>query len=690
MESLKRKGGFCLLILAVISLFCVEVYASDISYLNFDFTGNECIVIGCDKEAKGVITVPETVSGKPVTKIAANAFSECIYLTEINLPETVRSIGNSAFSICTSLEAFDMPDSVEVLGKAAFSMCYSLRSVNLSQSLNTVPEEAFYMCGNLNDVEISEDTTLFGKNAFKDCSSMKYMVLPGKTSEIFAGCFSGCSSLERIYFPSSVAIIETGVFEKCKALKDVYYQGNNKSFAKILISSGNDILTNSNLVFNHNHKNASTVTTYGATCLEDGYKTYDCICGHFEISDYTTAKGHDLTEYFKIYDSDCVSNGLAYLKCKNCTFYEEITLALRDHSPVTDAAVKSTCIKTGLTEGSHCSVCDKILLAQKTVPFAAHTYTKKITDNAHLASPATYTVAAKYYYSCEICNAVSKDKTYSGSKLALGKTNKFISSSTGNSITLGWNKVSGASGYAIYYKNASGVWKLYKKVTDNILKISGLSAGKLYEFAVRAYVIEKNTLVLAPSYVTLKEATQPVAPSKITAKQNEKAIQLNWTASAGATHYQLYYYNGSQKKWILYKDNITARSYTFYNLRTGVAYRFAVRPYINTGVKKVIGSSYIAITTSTKPASPILKSTPLKASVRLNWVKISGADGYIIYGSASPNSGYKKLTTTTSLTYTKAGLASGKTYYFRAFSYKNTPSGVVYSYAGTVKAVTTK
>ena len=44
------------------------------------------------------------------------------------------------------------------------------------------------------------------------------------------------------------------------------------------------------------------------------------------------------------------------------------------HIPVTDDAVEATCTKTGLTEGSHCSVCKKILKAQEVLPLVDHQY----------------------------------------------------------------------------------------------------------------------------------------------------------------------------------------------------------------------------------------------------------------------------------------------------------------------------
>ena len=47
------------------------------------------------------------------------------------------------------------------------------------------------------------------------------------------------------------------------------------------------------------------------------------------------------------------------------------------HTVVIDEAVESTCNKTGLTEGSHCSECGEILIAQSEVSLKAHIYDDK-------------------------------------------------------------------------------------------------------------------------------------------------------------------------------------------------------------------------------------------------------------------------------------------------------------------------
>ena len=43
------------------------------------------------------------------------------------------------------------------------------------------------------------------------------------------------------------------------------------------------------------------------------------------------------------------------------------------HIKVVDAAVEATCMKDGLTEGSHCSACEEVLVKQEVIPATGHT-----------------------------------------------------------------------------------------------------------------------------------------------------------------------------------------------------------------------------------------------------------------------------------------------------------------------------
>ena len=73
----------------------------------------------------------------------------------------------------------------------------------------------------------------------------------------------------------------------------------------------------------------------------------------------------------------------------------------KGHAPITDAAVKATCTSTGLTEGSHCSVCHTVLVPQETVPFAPHT---PVVDKA-VAATCTKSGLTEGKH-CSVCGTV--------------------------------------------------------------------------------------------------------------------------------------------------------------------------------------------------------------------------------------------------------------------------------------------
>ena len=165
-----------------------------------------------------------------------------------------------------------------------------------------------------------------------------------------------------------------------------------------------------------------------ATCTENGNTAYwHCsVCNKYfsdengttEIAlDDTVVKAHHTMTKTDAKEPTCTAEGNnAYYTCSVCdkvfkdeagtqpTTVEAETLKKKAHTPVVDAAVAATCEKTGLTEGSHCSVCNEVLVAQKVVDKIPHTLTK--TD----AKAATCTEDGNNeYYSCSACGKVFKD-----------------------------------------------------------------------------------------------------------------------------------------------------------------------------------------------------------------------------------------------------------------------------------------
>ena len=70
------------------------------------------------------------------------------------------------------------------------------------------------------------------------------------------------------------------------------------------------------------------------------------------------------------------------------------------HVPVIDAAVEATCTESGLTEGSHCEICKKVIVAQEEIP-AGH---KEEIDPAVEATCTKKGLTGGSH--CEICKEV--------------------------------------------------------------------------------------------------------------------------------------------------------------------------------------------------------------------------------------------------------------------------------------------
>lgn len=87
-------------------------------------------------------SVPETLSGCTVTSIGSAAFYN-EKITQITVPDTVKSIGWWAFYGCKSLKEVSFGTNLKSIGYGAFMNCPSLKSVQLPARICEIGEDAF-------------------------------------------------------------------------------------------------------------------------------------------------------------------------------------------------------------------------------------------------------------------------------------------------------------------------------------------------------------------------------------------------------------------------------------------------------------------------------------------------------------------------------------------------------------------
>ena len=240
-----------------------SVYITDIeAWLNIsfsDYASTPCYY-GADLYLNGEklteLVIPDTVKS-----VKNYAFYDCTALTSVTIPDSVTSIGDYAFYNCYALTSITLPNSVASIGEAAFSACHLLTSITIPDSVTSIGVSAFYRCYKLvevinkSDLEIIAGTDTFGYVAYyakevhngesKIVNKDNYLfctynginfllgyvgtdtelTLPaeynGETYEIYNSAFQACKSLTSVTISDGTTSIGEKAFIACSALTGI-------------------------------------------------------------------------------------------------------------------------------------------------------------------------------------------------------------------------------------------------------------------------------------------------------------------------------------------------------------------------------------------------------------------------------------------------------------------------------------
>ncbi|WP_290913104.1 GH25 family lysozyme [Eubacterium sp.] len=274
--------------------------------------------------------------------------------------------------------------------------------------------------------------------------------------------------------------------------------------------------------------------------------------------------------------------------------------------------------------------------------------------------------------------------------------NMQISKAGTNTVDLSWSPVSGADGYTVQILK-NGKWVSVGNFVGTSAQISGLLPGSVNYVHIAAYASSNGKTYIGNYNTSVKIETAVGAINPRVSAYANNFVTLTWDKQTAANGYEVFKYDASSKKYVLYKNitNPNTNTCKVTGLASNKKYDFKVRAYQIDDSEKTYAPFGAVVSQYTSIAKPKLNSakSTSKKKIKASWSKVGGASGYQVMWSTYKNfsKNYKtKSVKAKSLSKTVTAAQSKKIYYVRVRAYKTINGKKVYSQWSNTKKVKTK
>jgi fibronectin type 3 domain-containing protein len=229
-------------------------------------------------------------------------------------------------------------------------------------------------------------------------------------------------------------------------------------------------------------------------------------------------------------------------------------------------------------------------------------------------------------------------------------------------ITVSWSTESFATSYNVYRSTTSGgegTTPFATNISTTSYPDTGLTNGTKYFYTVAAV----DALGTSPQSSEVSAiAGAPAQVTGLTATAHVQSVTLSWTASSGATSYNIY--RGTMSGGEALITTSTSTSYTNSNRAPGTTLYYEVSPVNANGEGPL--SAEVSATPLPIPAPTGVAASPASTQITVSWSTESFATSYNLYRSTtSGGEGTTPYVTNISTTsYTNTGLTNGTAYFY--------------------------
>ncbi|MBR2876703.1 MAG: leucine-rich repeat protein [Clostridia bacterium] len=668
--------------------------------------GNAYYLAYCEKSLTGAVTVPEEYYGLPVTGIADNAFRGCAMVTSVSIPDSIISIGEYAFSDCYSLESVAIPDGVESIGFGAFENCTSLKMVGIGESVTNISSAMFRNCTGITKITIPDNVINVGSYAFENCSALRTVEIGAGVSRIGLDAFSNCSSLavftvsynneffsdedgvlfnksktelinypvkrlgatytvpdgvlsigssafaenkslKSVVIPGSISDIYSDAFKNCTSIVKVIFKGSRSQWSNINIESGNNSLTNAEIIyekfedlakpeFSYERVKGGINVTWNGVDGATGYNIYraENKNGSFMFWEKIASCGINDSEFT---DVNVVSgNVYKYAVSAICdgyeTDYDSFGMVIYLDEPQilkTESLNEGVYFEWNSVRGAEGYVVYKLADGEfKSIAFCTQDETS-FTDAAVTENETcTYAVASMDFYG-ELSTYTPFEVTYC---FDIPSPEHYYSREK-DGIRVVWSKTENALGYNLYRsEKIEGEWSEWTKLNsfnENINEYidKSVASGSSYKYGVSA--IYEN---YASSYEGNGEVIYLAEPVITSCESLKNGIRFTWGMVDGVEGYIVFRKteSGFEKLAVL---GSTTNVFIDNTVSDGESYTYAVASmdmYGNYATYTPFDVSF-ALPEVKVPATPEVNAKCTSEGISVTWNEVEDAESYIVY-----------------------------------------------------------
>ncbi len=255
-----------------------------------------------------------------------------------------------------------------------------------------------------------------------------------------------------------------------------------------------------------------------------------------------------------------------------------------------------------------------------------------------------------------------------GTKTTVPPTPSGLTATAANAqVSLSWSASIGATSYNVKRATTSGgpYTTLSSPTATTYADASVTNATKYFYVVSAANSAGESANSAEVSATPTAPQTPPPTPANLVATPANAQVSLSWSASTGATSYNVKRSTVTGGPYTKISSP-TAATYTDTSVTNGTKYFYVVSAVNASG--ESANSSEVSATPAaptTPPATPAnLQATAGNAQVALTWSASAGAISYNVKRSTTNGGPYTQISSPSTNSFTDTGLTNGTTYYY--------------------------